>query len=104
MPKVGKTHTGTLPETEIPKPRIPKSEIPKTGIPKAETPELGIPKTGRFTVPLIQTPLRLPLNLLSRNSRIMLWKVCYGKFCYGKCWLDAFYYLPPPPWRSPSLR
>ena len=63
LPKVGKTHTGTLPETEIPKPGIPKSGIPKTGIPKAGIPKLGIPKTGRFTAPLIQTPLRLPLNL-----------------------------------------
>ena len=57
IPKVGKTHTETLPETEI-----PKSGIPKTGIPKARIPKLGIPKTSRFTAPLIQTPLRLPLT------------------------------------------
>ena len=57
-----KPHTGTLPETEIPKPGTPKSGIPKTGIPKAGIPKLGIPKTDRFTAPLIQTPLRLPLN------------------------------------------
>ena len=63
IPKAGQTHTGTLPETEIPKPGIPKSEIPKTGIPKAGIPKLGIPKTGRFTDPLSQTPLRLPLSV-----------------------------------------
>ena len=61
IPKAGKTHSRTLPETEIPKPGIPKSGIPKTGIPKAGMPKLGIPKTGRFTAPLVQTPLRPPL-------------------------------------------
>ena len=43
-------------------PGIPKLGIPKTGIPKAGIPKLGIPKMGRFRAPLIQTPLRLPLN------------------------------------------
>ena len=41
----------------LPKPGIPKAGIPKTGIPKT-----GIPKTGIPMAPLIQTPLRLPLN------------------------------------------
>ena len=61
IPKVGKTHTGALLETEILKAGIPKSGIPKTGIPNLGIPKLGIPKTGRVTAPVVQTPLALPL-------------------------------------------
>ena len=61
IPKVGQTHWDSPPRQRFQSQGIPKSGIPKTGIPKAGIPKLGIPKTGRFTAPLIQTPLRLPL-------------------------------------------
>ena len=57
----GKHTLGLYPRQRFQSQGIPKSGIPKTGIPKAGIPTLGIPKMGRFTAPLIQTPLRLPL-------------------------------------------
>ena len=57
------------PQTEIPKPGIPKSRIPKT----------GISKTGRFTAPLIQTPLRLPLKFGS--GTLVLAQTLYHLCC-----------------------
>ena len=76
--------TGSLPETEIPKPGIPKSGIPKIGVPKTGIPKIGIPKTGipklgipemgRSRVPLIQTPPEPPSDASSPNpSRFSGW-------------------------------
>ena len=80
IPKVGKTNTGTLPKTEIPKQGIPKnSDSEKQWFRKRGFRSWGFRKRSR--PPLIQTPLRLPLNSLmwqhvSQNHVVLvLWGI-----------------------------
>ena len=62
--KEGKTHTGTLPETEGFRSQGFRSQgFRRQGFRKLGFRKLGIPKMDRFRAPFTQTPLRLPLTL-----------------------------------------